>query len=246
LDEEVDKYLMKELWIEVEEKIKKKFFCVGYKELGRWNVDNFFWSWYKSKYQELKMKDISNLIHRWKSPKYDDNWIYIAVSQKCVWNIDFDLSRSKNWNTEDAEKLDKKLLLQKNDILINSTWEWTIWRVCIIDKDYEKCITDSHVTTLRVNKNLVLPFFVVYYLNTKHWQTKLSDCFSWWTKQKELTKWKFELISFPVPPLKTQENIIVWVKQIKEKIKLSQEKIEKLKVDLDKKIKEMVLENKYL
>lgn len=246
LNKEVDNYLMKELGIEIEEKEKKKFFCVGYEDLERWDVLSFLWNLYKSKFEELKMKDIAHSIHRWKSPKYDDNWKYIAVSQKCVWNISFDLSRSRNWDTENAQKIDKKLLVSKDDILINSTWEWTIWRVCIIDKDYENCITDSHVTTLRVNNNIVLPIFVTYYFNTIHWQTKLSDCFSWWTKQKELTKWKFELISFPIPTLNIQEKIVNWIDEIKNKNKLNQDRIEKLKVDLDEKIKGMILEGKFL
>jgi len=36
---EVDNYLMKELGIEIEQKAKKKFFCVGYEDLERWDIN---------------------------------------------------------------------------------------------------------------------------------------------------------------------------------------------------------------
>jgi len=43
LEKEVDNYLMNELWIEIDQKEKKKFFCVEYEDLERRDTQYFNW-----------------------------------------------------------------------------------------------------------------------------------------------------------------------------------------------------------
>jgi type I restriction enzyme S subunit len=62
IDKEVDKYLMNELGIEIEQKAKKKFFFVGYEDLERWDI-NFNLSnkgTISNKYNIFSVKDVSS------------------------------------------------------------------------------------------------------------------------------------------------------------------------------------------
>jgi restriction endonuclease S subunit len=76
--------------------------------------------------------------------------------------------------------------INKDDILLTTTGDGTIGRVDIYDKD-EPCMTDGHVTALRIlDPKEIHPKFLLYYLRTIFGQIQLSRYIVGSTGQTEL------------------------------------------------------------
>ncbi|MBI4181725.1 MAG: restriction endonuclease subunit S [Candidatus Aenigmarchaeota archaeon] len=76
--------------------------------------------------------------------------------------------------------------LKKNDILINTTGVGTLGRVALFDKTMP-CMTDGHITTLRINDDVkMLPDYLLYYLRSVWGQTQIEKYTVGSTGQTEL------------------------------------------------------------
>ncbi len=247
LDKEVDRYLMKELWIEIEQDKKKKFFCIGYEDLERWDI-NF----------NLSKKDISSSIYNIFSVKDVSSWDPLYWSNKSAinWkkNKDYRYIRitdiDNNWYLKDntwmtVEKFEDKYILKENDFLIARTW-WTIWKTFLYKEVYWKSVYAWYLIKFSLDENKIIPELLYEITNTtyyKNWLRRLER-FSW---QPNINSKEFLSFSFPLPnKLSIQRNILNWINEIKNKAKHNQKRIEKLNIDLDEKIKWMILEAKYL
>ena len=109
---------------------------------------------------KLALDDACNLISRGISPKYIEAGGIRVLNQKCIRNhsINYDLARRHDIL---KKNINKERLIQKGDILINSTGTGTLGRVAQVrDEPYEPTTVDSHVTIVRPKHELFyLDFF---------------------------------------------------------------------------------------
>lgn len=94
------------------------------------------------------------------------------------------------WNTAHVLRIffeeNKNRHLQQDDILLNTTGVGTLGRVALFEKSSE-CMTDGHITTLRVNDNKeMLPDYLVYYLRSVFGRTQIGKYTVGSTGQTEL------------------------------------------------------------
>lgn len=226
-EKEIESYLMEELGIEVDEKEEKKkgLQFVDFKNIVEWWIDKIIWLWnIESKNFEVtsleRNIELFEDIKRWKSPKYSDKSDKIILNQKCNRWDNIDLQFWKTVDEKWLENIDNSLLTKEWDILINSTWEWTIWRASLIRKWFEWLLFDSHLLLLRLNKEKVNSDFFTIFFNGKLWQEQVDNIKSAQaTKQTELWVWNLKKILFPLPPLPIQDKIVKHIWELKEEIK---------------------------
>lgn len=228
LEKKVDNYLMEELGIEIEEgreKGDKKLEFINFFDIKEWWVDKIIWLWkFKSNKFDLINFDrdfeLFEDIKRWKSPKYSSNSNSIILNQKCNRWDKIDLQYWKTVDEKWLSGISNSILTKENDILINSTWEWTIWRASLIRKWFEGLLFDSHLLLLRLNQNKVNSQFFTLFFNSFIWQKQVDSIKSAQaTKQTELWVWNLKKIKFPLPPLKIQEKIVKHISELKEEMK---------------------------
>lgn len=96
---------------------------------------------------ELKpVNELTQLISRGITPKYnDESGKSVVINQKCI--------RESKLNLELARRQDKEIpdlkLVQKGDVLINSTGAGTLGRVTQVHEDLPDTTVDTHVTIVR-------------------------------------------------------------------------------------------------
>lgn len=237
---EVDNYLMKELGIEIEQKAKKKFFCVGYEDLERWDVLNFINKRNSfNKYEYKKLSDIYNFKSRKWNKNNSDDWKFHYIE---IWNIDAEIWL--NWHTElqIREAPSRATQIVKTWDLMISTTRPYLKKFAIVDDNYDWKICSSWFSIIENSDKYDLDF-LKYLLQSNYWVDILKDNMTWWL-YPAITQKALENLEFPIPTLDIQKNIINWINNIKNKSKLNGERIEKLKVDLDEKIKGMILDGK--
>ena len=165
------------------------------------------WEW-------VKLGEIGNYIQRGRSPKYDKvNHNHPIISQKCIQWSGITLQDAKFITQEFFEKLENYRFVQKNDILWNSTGTGTVGRANVVREAFEKVPVDSHVTLIRVNRN-VDPQFIYYYLISPIIQNNLDEYLTGTTKQKELGLNSILNVVLPIPPINEQKRIIAKLDQL--------------------------------
>lgn len=96
---------------------------------------------------ELKsVSELTHLISRGITPKYnDESGKSVVINQKCI--------RDNKLNLELARRQDKEIsdskLVQKGDVLINSTGAGTLGRVTQVHENLPDTTVDTHVTIVR-------------------------------------------------------------------------------------------------
>jgi type I restriction enzyme S subunit len=240
LEKEVDNYLMKELWIEIEQKEKKKFFCVGYEDLDYWSIWLNIISW-KNDILTKNITDYFSINPLTKIDNNDDvsfiemssvseNWWYIANSEVVKF------STKKSWYTR----------FQVWDIIFARitpcTENWKVAIVKNIPTNFWTWSTEFYV--LRPKKEINLDYFHQLFLSPWFRKQAISSMV-WSTWRQRVPKVFLDNVKVPDLWINKQNLIFEWINSIQNKNKLNQDKIEKLKIDLDEKVKGMILEGKY-
>ena len=162
------------------------------------------WEW-------VRLKDIVvKEIKRGKSPTYADNSSVLVFAQKCNTKAGIiDLSLAKHLDVKSFAKYPDDEYMQDGDIVVNSTGNGTLGRVGVFhDADRsDDCVIvpDSHVTTIRINKLLVLDY--IYYALVYYQPYFEKNC-SGSTNQTELKPLVIANLFIPVPPFYEQRRII--------------------------------------
>ena len=196
---------------------------IKYSKILDWNSGFNSLAKFESRIFENISIDLRNSIakdvFRGKSPKYDKNGKSLIINQKCNrWNY-IEIEHSKTVNDSWYNKIDIKFFTQEGDILINSTGEGTIGRATYLNKSNAGLLYDSHILLLRLDKEFVNPLFFTYLFNSEYGQSQVENIKSaQTTKQTELGVSNLKKISFPLPPIKTQNELAQTVFDIENQI----------------------------
>jgi restriction endonuclease S subunit len=126
--------------------------------------------------------------------------------------------RGIDWGTEFISQSfyeqNKDCHLSLNDVLVTSTGEGTIGRADILDR-HIPCMTDGHVTALRVrNQNQLSPAFLLHYLRSEFGQVQMERWTVGSTGQTELNDPDIKAMMIAYPESFGEQSRIV--KQIKD------------------------------
>ena len=159
------------------------------------------WKW-------CKLADVSLYIQRGKGPSYVEDSPYKVISQKCVRWYGLDLKQARSIDAESLEKYEEIRLLQRNDLLWNSTGTGTIGRACLIadDLNNQVLVADSHVTVVRPHK--INAEFLLCWIKSPYVQNEIVNIASGTTNQIELNTSTVINHIIPLPPLNEQKRIV--------------------------------------
>ncbi len=168
-----------------------------------------------SEWCDYKLGDIAEYVSRGISPKYVENNGIPVINQKCIRRGTISLDLIKYQNKEKKHANEK--IVHNEDILINSTGVGTAGRVAIF-RQAGKVFADSHISILRLNRNIAHPLFVYYNLRKR--ETEIEGYAEGSTGQIELSRDKIKEIDILLPPLPEQKAIAAVLSSLDDKIDL--------------------------
>lgn len=155
-------------------------------------------------YPNDKLENISTLLKRGKSAKYGNSEIQIIKSGQARGYREFNFE--KKHYVDNNFILDERKL-EKGDILINSTGVGTAGRVTLFDLD-ETFVVDTHITILRLEKEMALPIYVLYALANGIGFKNIEAMAHGQSGQIELSIPIIQNIKIPIPPIAEQQKIV--------------------------------------
>lgn len=163
-----------------------------------------------------KIEDYAILLKRGKSPKYslEQTDIKILKSGQIRGLNNFDLSNV--YYANQSMGIDERLL-QKDDLLINSTGVGTAGRVNIFNLT-GKYFVDSHVSILRLDKSKLLPLYVLYQLYYNIGFKNIEKMATGQSGQIELAIKTIANIKIQVPTLADQQKIVFQIEKLEKQI----------------------------
>lgn len=177
---------------------------VEVKELENNNrIDSDFYAvdilWLRNNLKEkwaTKLKDLNIIVNRWVNPDYDENWeikVLRSVNIRENWfsNIRQDYINEEYYSSISNWKA------RKNDILLNTTWVWTLWRSAFVFTN-EKYVFSQDVVALR-NYDYLYPEFLFVYLNSIAWQKQINTLYKWSSGQIHLYPDDIKELLVPIP-----------------------------------------------
>lgn len=176
-------------------------------------------------------------IQRGKSPKYaykSDIQIIKSGQIRGLRRFDF----SKKYYASSSIEIDDRLL-QRGDLLINSTGVGTAGRVNIFDLD-EKCFVDSHVAILRLDQTRLLPVYLLYQLYFNIGFKNIEKMATGQSGQIELAPDTIANIKIPVPDIEEQKRIVAEILPLEKEIEKLQKEIDEIP------LKKQAILDKYL
>ena len=181
-----------------------------------------------SKYNQLKLVDLSVLLKRGKSAKYGKSNIQIIKSGQARGWFDFDFS--EKYYVDENFIIDERKLL-RGDLLINSTGVGTAGRVTYFGEDGD-FVVDSHITIFRPNQKLILPeyalcvFGVIGFDNIEKMALGQSG-------QIELSLDIIGNIKIPVPPIDIQKQIVEEIGKVDKSVSDAMLRINECETDIE-------------
>lgn len=168
------------------------------------------------KSEHKKLEDFAVLLKRGKSPKYslEQTDIKILKSGQIRGLKYFDL---QNKYYASSNMIVDERLLEKDDLLINSTGVGTAGRVNIFNLNGQYFV-DSHVTILRLDKSQLLPLFALYQLYYNVGFKNIEKMATGQSGQIELSIKTIANIKIPVPVLSEQQKIVTQIEKLEKQI----------------------------
>lgn len=162
-----------------------------------------------SKYNQLKLTDLSILLKRGKSAKYGKSKIQIIKSGQARGWFDFDFS--ERHYVDESFVIDERKL-ESGDLLINSTGVGTAGRVTYFGENGD-FVVDSHITIFRPNQDLILPKYALCALGLIGFDN-IENMALGQSGQIELSLDIIGNIKIPVPPIDVQKQIVEEIDKI--------------------------------
>jgi type I restriction enzyme S subunit len=181
----------------------------------------------------MQIKDIiSENVHRWASPSYDKNGEIPVIKTWHLKNWYIEISKEEFVNTDFYNK-NTRSQVRFWDILIASTWKWSLWKIDIVENDEIDLICDSHVSIIRVNEKLYNSLFLTYFLRSILGIFQVERDYTWATNQIELYASEIENFQIPDISLLEQQKIVDEIKLELDKQELIKKDIEKERIKID-------------
>ena len=163
-------------------------------------------------WDKISIKEITSLVSRGRTPKYIEESKIGVINQACVY-----WEKIKFENIKYHEDKKDILILQNQDILINSTGTGTLGRVNVFIKNNGNGIIytiDTHVTLLRLKEGKSNSIYLKNYFRIPIIQNYLiNKCVNGSTNQIELSKEKFNNFKVLLPPLSLQNEFSQFVEK---------------------------------
>lgn len=186
----------------------------------------------ESKWNVVRLENHVTLLKRGKSPKYSEqSEVQIIKSGQIRGLKNFDFS--KKYYASSSMAIDERLL-QKGDLLINSTGVGTAGRVNLFELGGNYFV-DSHVAICRLNQEKLLPHYVLYHLYCNIGFKNIEKMSTGQSGQIELSPDTIAHIKIPIPPLDIQERIIAEIEAIEEqenKVRMNIDKYKQQNVNI--------------
>lgn len=141
-----------------------------------------------------------------------------------AFKLNFDLIRTIKPTSEQIDKYK----LEKNDIVFNNTNSTTLVGKSALFEDDNVCLYSNHLTRLRINDKLVLPKWVLLYLQYLWHQRYFERNCNKWINQAAFNNEKIKKLEIPVPSIETQKKIIQKLDYLLEQLEEKKKEILKL------------------
>ena len=181
-----------------------------------------------SKYNQLKLVDLSVLLKRGKSTKYGKSNIQIIKSGQARGWFDFDFS--EKYYVDENFIIDERKLL-RGDLLINSTGVGTAGRVTYFGEDGD-FVVDSHITIFRPNQKLILPEYALCILGVIGFDN-IENMALGQSGQIELSLDIIGNIKIPVPPIDIQKQIVEEIGKVDKSVSDAMLRINECETDIE-------------
>ncbi len=170
---------------------------------------------------DCNLESISTFISRGIAPKYtetSENSI-LVINQKCIRDFQVTLEQAR-LNDLSKQKVTSDKLLQKFDVLVNSTGVGTLGRVAQYFGEKSSATVDSHVTIVRPDISKVDPLFFGYLIKNK--QSEIEGFAQGTTGQTELSRESLKSLNLRLlDDLRKQEFVGNCLKALDDKIELN-------------------------
>lgn len=239
LEKNIEKYLLKELGIEIKEKEQTqwnnfKFLRpVRLKDLSRWSVDflnnqDNLDEIKNCKYDVVRFEQLITFAQYGISEKSTEaKQGYPMLRMNNIFEGELDLQKLKYVNFP-KDKVDS-ILLKKNDFLFNRTnSKELVGKTAIFDVDGQ-FIFASYLIRLRINKEKANLYFINYLFNSLVVRKQIDLISRQVLGQANVNLTELKDFLIPLPPLKIQDKIVKHINSEKDKIKLLKSEAEDLR-----------------
>jgi len=156
-----------------------------------------------------RLGEVTSLINRGVSPKYDETSPSLVLNQKCIRNGRLSLVEARRHNS----KVPPDKIIQFGDVLINSTGVGTLGRVAQVCSELTGVTADSHVSIVRPAASKVdIDYFGCTLLGQ---EDAFEHMGTGATGQTELARQRISDTSILLPPMKTQREFSDMVKPLR-------------------------------
>ena len=168
---------------------------------------------------KIRLGDVCKKIGSGFTPRggksvYKSSGIALIRSQN-VLDISMDKTGLAYISNEQA-KIMNGVIVQKDDVLLNITGD-SVARVSLVNEEFLPARVNQHVAIIRVDKNIILPSYLQYFLHTqKKYLLQIAASNS---TRNALTKEIISELEIKLPSLKTQTNVALVLDLIQCKIK---------------------------
>ncbi len=177
----------------------------------------------------VALRDLSDLIERGVTPRYVEESPYIVVNQRSIRWEGIDYSAVKHLHPDMAPEVPTRKHLVEGDVLLNSTGDITIGRACLIRGQTENHIPDSHVTVIRLRKDLLDPYLLVQFLRMPLFQREIYMVTSGSTGQLELSRQAVGNLVILVPSILEQRKVAEILSSVDDAIERTHAVIEQVR-----------------
>ena len=166
-------------------------------------------------YNEVKLSELASFLSRGITPRYTDGDGICVINQKCIRDGELSLKNSR-FHDGNMKKVPAEKMLQRMDILVNSTGTGTLGRIAQVTEAINNATVDSHVTIVRPCQHID-PLFLGYAVKWR--QPFIEALAEGSTGQTELSRFRLgDEITIPVPPPSEQRKIASLLYSIDSKI----------------------------
>ncbi|MBD3305387.1 hypothetical protein GF348_03360 [candidate division KSB3 bacterium] len=164
------------------------------------------------RYKKLAIKEITNNIQYGLSGKLSKHGQFpvLRMGNLQKGRVILDNLKYIDLPIEEAQKY----ILRKYDILFNRTNSFELVGKTSIYDSEATALFASYLIRIDVNKSIVNPYFLNFFLNSKQTQNKLKRVARRAISQANINAKKVQEIKIPIPSMKIQDDLVTYIKEV--------------------------------